>query len=398
MHKTNVVFQLVNFCWLIYSIKGQESFERIRFTQEEQLTALNRNGVCLSVWSRLHADLWDDAWMDMFFKWMENTFLQSIARQCTRYNPCPLLAQLKVIIRIDGKNDVQNKKLVEPIEKLDENILYYTNHKPQKNIEEAIRKIVGASKCSWVSYVWIDADDVFLDGFFQYVTTEITKLIIKDQRVWRGALFVPKGIPFLVLGNNKCTVFEEREYSPSPFPFFCGVSSGQGLILKREVWDTLRFKVVPNFLHPNFLRVAREFVMKGIGYGEYTSLSCVQGHGHLGIGRDAEVYAYEKRDAADSGLFLIDLGSNWTTSGILLRTPFSGHFPWAFYDELPLCTRRQRAKIMKEFPRDVSYLLKAGDDLHISMKEACDNNRYLVPGVRKHIGCVELLPTISKEV
>jgi len=206
MHKTNVVFQLVNFCWLIYSIKGQESFERIRFTQEEQLTALNRNGVCLSVWSRLHADLWDDAWMDMFFKWMENTFLQSIARQCTRYNPCPLLAQLKVIIRIDGKNDVQNKKLVEPIEKLDENILYYTNHKPQKNIEEAIRKIVGASKCSWVSYVWIDADDVFLDGFFQYVTTEITKLIIKDQRVWRGALFIPAGFPYLVLGNNKCTV------------------------------------------------------------------------------------------------------------------------------------------------------------------------------------------------
>lgn len=155
---------------------------------------------------------------------------------------------------------------------------------------------------------------------------------------------------------------------------------------------------MPRFLHPIFLRVAREFVMHGLGFDNYTSESCYWGHARLGKGFDEQVWAYEEQDASDSGLFLIDLTTNWTTSGILVHTPFSSHFPWEFYNNLPTCTRKQKAKLMEGFPADVTYLLNAADNLHITMAEACTNNRYMAPGFRKQTRCEELLPKISKNV
>ena len=48
--------------------------------------------------------------------------IQSIARQCTEWSPCPLIALLDVILRIEGESAVQNQKLVDKIEKFDRNI------------------------------------------------------------------------------------------------------------------------------------------------------------------------------------------------------------------------------------------------------------------------------------
>jgi len=397
MFDTNIIFRiLITSCWIVLlsESKLRDTSEIINYNQEEQMTALNRYGVCLTVWTRLHADMWDDVWLDNFFDWMKNGFLQSIARQCTSDTPCPLLAQSKVILRIDGKNHLQNKKLIDHIENLDTNILYY--HKSDKKyIEKQMVKMIAASKCSWVSYVWIDADDIFLDGFFKYVTTEIPRLVIQG-RVWRGALFIPQVLPNIVIGNGKCTVKYFEEYE-SLHTFFCGLSPGQGFVLRREVWDALSSKVVPYFLHPAFLKVVRNFVMHGLGFDKYTSGSCGKGHFWLGNGREEEVWAYEERDASDTNLFLIDLTRNWTTSGIKIHTPFSGHFPWGNYNELPACTFKQKVKIMRNLPSDVRYMLKAASNIKITMEEACNNNRYMADGVRKHTRCKELLPTFSND-
>lgn len=388
------------FClfWLFFThSQSLEARDRKSEPHLKQLSALHHKGVCVNVWTRLHADSWGDEWIDEFFKWMQNVFYRSINRQCTPKSPCPLVAQVKIIVRIDGEIQSQKEKLVSGLEKLDKNILWYMD---RMGGEKVLVDAIKFSQCSWVSYIFIDADDAFLDGFFQYVTTIITKDIIREEKIWRGGLFIPREIPLLIIGNHNCEVGDFHGYAPK-IPFFCGKSSGQGIILRREIWDKLKRKVVPPFLHPWFLRVARDFVMHGLGFRKYKSSSCSHSNFRINPSKDnSSILASERSDAAESGLLLFDLTSDWKTSGVLLRTPFSSHYPWAYSSNISRCTEEKRASVMKEFPKDISWLLEAGDSLpYISMETACINNRYLVPGgLKNNSGCVELMSKISKTV
>jgi len=338
--------------------------------------------------------------MDNFLRWMRDGMLESVARQCTNWSPCPLLALSNLIIRIDGENAVQNQKLVEKIETIDESIFWYINptHQAPRKIQKHMIQTVGASSCSWVSYVYIDADDIFLDGYFQYITSEITKLVIKRPGS-RGALFIPRYLPNLVIGNNKCTTEDFEGYSPD-HPFWCGFSSGQGVVLKRTIWNSMRSKVLPHFLNLGFLWQARTFIMRSMGYRNYTSKSCRPPLNILGFGKrlDRRIHELEELEAAETRLFLVDVTRNWRTSGIMVHTPFSGHYPWAYYNKLENCTKSQRQKVLRAFPSDIEWLLEASGYIHVSMQKACDHNRYMAPGVRNRSRCSELLPTVSTEV
>jgi len=384
---------LRNICFYFYWLflthrRSLETSNEYSATQLKQLTALHRKGVCVYVWTRLHADSWDDDWTDKFFKWMQSVFYRSLKRQCTLNSQCPLVAQVKLIVRIDGQSNTRKQNIINRLEILDKNILWYMN---RNEMEQQIRNVVSASNCAWVSYIYIDADDALLDGFFQHVTSSITERIIIDKKFWLGALFIPREIPQLTLGNDKCEVAEFKGYGGAT-SFFCGRSSGQGILLKRKVWDKLKKKVLPPFLHPWFLKVSRDFIMHGLGHSEYHSLSCTKPDHFRFTNKLDAAEVYERSDAAETGLLLIDLTNNWETSGILLRTPFSSHYPWSYSTEFSQCTEEQKAKIGKVFPKNVSWIIEVGDALHISMEEACKNNRYLVPGgLRNNSGCIELL-------
>jgi len=396
----NIIFAILGFYWLMLcGSQSTQSFDRISEQQREQLSDLNRNGVCLIVWTRLNADSWDDWYMDNFLRWMRNSMLQSIARQCTDWSPCPLLALSDVILRIEGENEVQNQKLIKWIEAFDRNIFWYINptYQAPGEIHMHMDKTVGPSNCSWVSYVYIDADDVFLDGFFHYITSEITKQVIKRGDV-RGALFIPQHLPNLVIGNNKCTTEDFEGYSPD-HRFWCGFSSGQGVMLKRDIWNALRSKVLPHFLNLGFLRRARNFIMWSL-HMNYTSNSCNPPLAALGHSesRNKRIHEREEREAADTGLFLIDVTKNWRASGIMVHTPFSGHYPWAYYNELKNCTKTVRNQVIEAFPADIDWVLDAAEFIHVSMQQACDHNRYMAPGVRERSRCLELLPTVSNVV
>jgi len=398
----NIIYPILGFCWLMLCGNGkhQVDYKRITRIERRQLNDLIRSGVCVTIWTRLNADSWNDSYMHNFLWWMKHGLLKSISRQCTGWSPCPLLAQLNMILRIEGRSSEQNGKLIEKLEKLDKNIFWYINpgFKTPKIIEDWMVDIVGISNCSWVSYVYIDADDVFLDGFFQYITTEITKLVIK-RRDWRGAIFLPLRLPNLVVGNNICSSEDFEGYSPR-HTFWCGFSSGQGLVIKRDIWDDLNYKVLPHFMNLGFIRVARNFVMRSTGFKDYASKSCDKPYNILGYSNyiDKGIFVREEQEAKATGLFLIDVTRNWRTSGILVHTPFSGHFPWAHYNKLPTCDKNLREKILGSFPTDIGWLLKAAEKIHISMEDVCQNNQYMLPGVRNRSRCSELLPTISEKV
>jgi len=162
----------------------------------------------------------------------------------------------------------------------------------------------------------------------------------------------------------------------------------------------MRSKVVYHFLNLGFLRKARTFIMHSLGFKNWTSRSCNPGLNVLGFSTrmDRRIHELEEQEAADTGLFLIDVTRNWRTSGIMVHTPFSGHYPWAYYNKLKNCDKYQRNKVIQAFPADIGWVLNAAEDIHVSMQQACDYNRYMAPGVRERSRCEELLPTVSKQV
>merc|ERR1719397_1506405 len=103
--------------------------------------------------------------------------------------------------------------------------------------------------------------------------------------------------------------------------------------------------------------------MHSLGIRNYTSNSCSPPFNILGRSKrlDGKIRAQEEQEAADTGLFLIDVTRNWRTSGIMIHTPFSGHFPWAYYNNLENCGEYQRRKVIESFPADIGWVLKAAE-------------------------------------
>jgi len=239
--------------------------------------------------------------------------------------------------------------------------------------------------CNWVSYSWIDADDAFLDGYFQYIT-DIPKKLATTKTVsgapWRGAIFIARECPRLTIGNNKCAFGDYKSYNPE-VPFYSGRAPGRGIILRRHIWTQLDLAEIKTWLHIYFVRDIRNSVMHGLGYTDYSSEACSKGYFHWK--NTTEQIDLEKRDAAETRLLLIDVTVDWKTSGILVTSPFSAHYPWAFDNALPICNKEERLGIQKMFPKDMMYILHAGNMLKLSIEQCCRNNFRLAWGMRKSL-------------
>merc|ERR550534_1658180 len=100
-----------------------------------------------------------------------------------------------------------------------------------------IKETVLHHNCKWVSTIWLDADDAFLDGYFKYITEEIprvlTETVTLEGKPWRGGFFALRLPKLLELGLNRCGEnFTDRKWT-------CGYSQGQGVMLRRSVWEAL---------------------------------------------------------------------------------------------------------------------------------------------------------------
>jgi len=149
------------------------------------------------------------------------------------------------------------------------------------------------------------------------------------------------------------------------------------VILRRIIWEELGQEFLYHGFHAQFLKIVREYVMKGLGHKDYKSLA--------GVGKFSrweeteEMIAFERSDAAESQIQMFDLSKSWTTSGLFVKTPFSSSFPWKYINEIPLCTKERIISVKREFPQDIGYILKAwieNQDIHLTMLEVCRNNKY----------------------
>jgi len=343
------------------------------------------NRVCIYVWTYLYTRYWDNQWLSKFLWYMDRVLVQSLDRQCPSDSSCSNLAQYKLIIELRGNEELN--EMVKKHYENNKNIILFQREKGKgeiskvlENLLKSIAEMVKRQMCKWVSYIFIDADDVFLDGYFEYVTTDIPKLAsttsTSNGSAWRGAVFMPKNSPIFYISKDRCGVgyFDKNSQNFLPYQpksivdrtkfWQCGESPGRGIILKRKVWDKLASKEVRKTDHNSFTQHVREWVMHGLGYTEYSSRACDWAFLKKEIG-------YSIRDESESRLLYINVINDWKTSGLMITAPYSEHFPWHNITQIPLCLKEQTSAIQSIFPTDVQWLTKITKNRNISLSETC---------------------------
>jgi len=226
-----------------------------------------------------------------------------------------------------------------------------------------------------LSSIFIDVDNGFLDGYFDYLLSELTgKLVHKHTRdgiPWRGAVFGARSLSRLIIGKGRCTS-ENIDHH-----FYSGSSQGQGFLLRRDVWEKMGRLSRTRGLHTRFLRNFRNFIMMGIGFDNYECHCCV-GSNVLWTQSDEQI-ALENWDEAITRIMFSDVSLEMSTGTILIESPFSSHFQWNAWQDLPVCGDEQKKVIQGEFPINIQYLLNILDSvtINITFEEACRNNAFV---------------------
>jgi len=332
------------------------------------------DGVCLFLETRIDVRTWTtEKWIKSFFSYMKNVIVKSILRQCKGLNSCTSVKSFDLFIKLWGHH-TQLTKFIEDVRQIVSTRVFLFSGRKHK-ISKAIGEIVDENNCKWLSTIYLDADDGLLDGYFDYVTSEITNKLLHTNTVhgtnWRGAVFASRYIPRLVLGNNRCAVYTETLH------VFCsGHSQGQGYVLRRDVWESMGRPWRDRGSHWLFLQGFRNFVMNRLGFMEYRSETCEHGKFKLYWDQTQENIAFEKADEARSGIMYIDIPPVLGTSAVFVQTPFSSHFPWDTWRDLPVCDSDQKLVVQQQYPQDVMYLLELADSFNLTAEEVCKNNRY----------------------
>jgi len=327
-------------------------------------------GVCMLCHTRILIDnVGSDSerYYQKFFSYMNQVLIPSILRQCEFHSSCPSIRSLYLLIMIQGHIAGLDKFIQDVSQMINIRVFHHTNR-----YDAIIRKIVDWDDCKWLSAVYIDGDDGFLDGYFHYVSSELTRKLVQtltmDGSPWRGAVFASRSIPRLFIGKGRCDYGEQKTI------YCAGYSLGQGFILRRDVWEKMGRITTTRGLHTAFLSKFRNFIMQGLGFEKYHSEAC------NGVWTNSdEQIAIENKDAADSRIMFIDVAHEMSTGCVYIMNPFASHFPWGTWQDLPVCGDEEKEVIQRNYPKNIEYFLNIADsfDFNITFEEACRNNRYL---------------------
>jgi len=282
------------------------------------------------------------------------------------------MSSLYLLIRIDGNNVLLDKFIRDTGQMI--NLRVFNFHDITR-YQAMIEQIVDQDDCKWLSTVYIDADDGFLDGYFDYVSSELTGKLVNtltmDGLPWRGAVFGPRSMSRLIIGKGRCAT-KKIEYH-----YYSGFSQGQGFILRRDVWEKIGRRGKMRQKHIKFLSDMRNFIMRWLGFREYQS-QCCDNYNVLWKQSDEQI-ALENKDAASSRILYIDVSLEMKTAAIFVVTPFSSHFPWESWQDLPACRDEGKKFVQRQFPKDINYILDIVDSvyLNITFEEACQQNIYV---------------------
>jgi len=327
-------------------------------------------GVCLFCHTRLMVKNWESgSWAKKYFSYIKHVLIPSILRQCEFHSSCPSLKSLYLLIKVDGHHDELDKFIWEIGQKI--NLRVFSGPTDYRAI---IHRIVDQDDCKWLASVNMDADDSFLDGYFDYMLSELIgkldQTLTMDGSPWRGAIFAPRFLSRVLIGKGRCKYEEINQH------WYCGYSQGQGYLLRRDVWEKCGRYAQIRGAHTQFVRNFRNSIMRGLGFEEYDSQTC-QGSNRFWTQTEQQI-DFENKDAAASRIMFIDMSLVKSTAAMFIVTPLSSHFVWSSWQDLPVCNNEERKAIQRQFPKNIEFILNTADsaDLNITLQEACRNNMF----------------------
>jgi len=316
----------------------------------------------------LNSREWTASYAKSFMAYMKSIFFDTAYQQCTVMSPCPSMKAFYILIHVQGNLDIVGNFFAEQEYN---NVFIIRSPNWSSKSQVHVKQVVLERDCQWVEHIWLDADDPIMDGYFNYITSDIPSILNNAgaNQYWRGAVFGARYMPSLVLGNDRCG------FGIPPLEYFCGQSQGLGLILRRDVWEDIGYPYIGKGDHTSFLKRAREFVMHRLGHEKYLSKSCIKPN-VLWKNIENQIQ-FGIKDALDSQIKFIDVTQRWQTSAIWVLSPFSSHFPWNTLDELPICNSQQQDVIQRTYPVNIKNILELANKTFTTLMENCQSNIFL---------------------
>jgi len=325
-------------------------------------------GVCLFCHTTLSVQYWTDSWAKKFLSYMKQVLISSILRQCELQYSCSSMRSSYLLLRVKGSNS-ELDLFIQDISQMINLRVYSHRHEESAMIE----RIVDEEDCKWLSSVFIEPSNGFLDGYFDYLSSELTGKLVQtltmDGLPWRGAVFGTRSLSRLIIGKGRCTIEILDQH------FWSGSSQCQGFLLRREVWEKIgrRSGTRMRGMRTGLLRNFRNDIMKGIGFDNFDSDCCVGSNADWT--QSHEQIALENIEAANTRIMFIDVSLERSSAAVLIETPFSNHFQWNAWQDMPVCGEEQKKIILGEFPRSIEFILNIIDlvTINITFEDACGN-------------------------
>jgi len=173
------IILLISFLLVASGKSTSEVIPRLDLIKDKHRNTVTHSespSVCLLCNTRLSITQWTENWTKKFLSYMDSVLIKSILRQCTDFSPCPSMKSFSLFILVDGHND-ELDKFLEHVGEVTNLHIVVSGPRRNSRIRTEIAKIVELNDCNWLASIWIDADDAFLDGYFNYVTSIAGELL-----------------------------------------------------------------------------------------------------------------------------------------------------------------------------------------------------------------------------
>lgn len=216
------------------------------------------------------------------------------------------------------------------------NLKIYMEDSRKKNPEglKTWSRVPETLKCAWIFSTKLDADDVMMPGYLDWMRDEVVPKLRREEKL--GALVTTReNLPKILVAFDRCTALK-----PSKGQFWSGFSVGQTTIMRKDLFEKIRFVQGGHYFILNKFRkiVMTKFLNQKVPSGFFPEDA-----------NFTQMEAADERIEEQSRIKLVDTySSGFGTAGFYMHTLLSGHFRYTSLPRAAVCTEREWAKVMKK--------------------------------------------------
>jgi hypothetical protein len=240
---------------------------------------------------------------------------------------------------------------------------------------ESLRR-VSTSNCEWIVSVNLDADDILVPGYIDWIINQILPTLDK------GAIVASRRLPRLHYGFNRCNLDVKQGLlgklgTWETCPYWSGWATGQTRILRRDIFESL-----DRPLHPVPHALALSQLRSAIITNLLKQIPPVYLHNDFELAKNYTLFeSIDNEMELITGIKMIDsTDAGFGPAGIYTKTPLSSHFPFAEVSTYDYCSKEKweevisNANLLNQANQSYDYLYEWGQKSKITFYHMCKSS------------------------